>query len=172
MKTVYIKDRADSGEIMSVRETGLTLCPSMPYLGASANGFITCHSVDTCCCGVLEIKCLYSIYGNYVVELSPQEIAEKYGDKFCLAKGSDNQLHLKMSHPYYAQIQGEMAIINVEWCGFVVFSGGKIFVVWIWFYLDYGLNCCFPNYRPFMYMLHGKFFRQTFCGVLSLMIVH
>ena len=54
----------------------------------------------------------YSIHGNYVVELSPQEIAEKY--EFCLAKGSDNQLHLKTSHPYYAQIQMEMAIINVE----------------------------------------------------------
>ena len=37
---------ADSGEIMSVRETGLTLFPSMPYVGASADGFITCDSVD------------------------------------------------------------------------------------------------------------------------------
>ncbi len=68
-RQMYIKDRADSGEIMSVRETWLTLCPSMPYLGATADGFITCHSVDTCCCGVLEIKCPYSIHGNYVVEL-------------------------------------------------------------------------------------------------------
>ena len=72
------------------------------------------------------------------MELSPQEIAEKYGDKFCLAKGSNNQLYLKMSHPYYAQIQGEMAILNVEWCNFVVFSKvGKIFVDRIWFDLDY-----------------------------------
>ena len=31
-RQMYIKDRADSGEIMSVKDTGLTLCPSMPYL--------------------------------------------------------------------------------------------------------------------------------------------
>ena len=54
---MYIQDRAEAGEIMSVWETGLTLCPSMPYLGASADGFITCHSVGAYCWGVLEIKC-------------------------------------------------------------------------------------------------------------------
>ena len=166
-RQMYIKDRADSGEIMSVRETGLTLCPSMPYLGASADDFITCHSVDTCCCGVLEIKCPYSIHGNYVMELSPQEIAEKYGDKFCLAKGSDNQLHLKTSHPYYAQIQGEMAIINVEWCDFVVFSGDKIFIDRIWFDLDYWSELLLPKLQTFYVhvareILSGRHFLECY----------
>ena len=114
-RQMYIQDSAEAGEIMSVRETGLTLCPSVPYLGASADGCITCHSVDTCCCGVLKIKCPYSIYGNYIKEMSPQEIAERYGGEFCLARGSDDQLHLKTSHPYYPHVQGEMAIMNVEW---------------------------------------------------------
>ena len=36
-----------TGKIMSVRGTGLTLCPSMPYLGASADGFITYITVST-----------------------------------------------------------------------------------------------------------------------------
>ena len=81
-RQMYIRDRADTGEIMSVQETGLTLCPSMPYLGALADGFITCHSVDTCCCGVLEIRCPCSIQGNYVVRFSPQEIAEKNAINF------------------------------------------------------------------------------------------
>lgn len=98
---------------MSLPGPGLNGAEYALPVGAAADGFITCHSVDTCCCGVLEIKCPYSIHGNYVVELSPQEIAEKYGDCFCFSKASDDQLHLKTSHPYYAQIQGEKAIMNV-----------------------------------------------------------
>ena len=47
----YIQEREAVGEKMSVRETGLTLCPTMSYIGASADGYVTCHSVDTCCCG-------------------------------------------------------------------------------------------------------------------------
>ena len=29
---------------------------------------------------------------------------------------------------YYAQVQGEMAIIGVEWCDFIVYSNGQIVV--------------------------------------------
>ena len=160
---MYIKDRAEAGEIMSLQETGLTLCPFMPYLGASADGFITCHSVYTCCCGVLEIKCPYNIQGNYVVELSPQDIAEKYGDKFYLTRGSDDQLHLETSHPYCEQVQGKMSITNVEWCHFIVFSGAKVFVERIWFDLDYWSQLLLPKLQSFYVhiereILSGRYF--------------
>ena len=89
------------------------------------------------------------IHGNYVKEMSPQEIAERYGGEFRLARGSDDQLHLKTSHPYYAQVQGEMAITNVEWCNFVVFSGGKVFVERIWFDLDYWSELLLPKLQSF-----------------------
>ena len=95
------------------------------------------------------------IHGNYVKEMSPQEIAERYGE-FCLARGSDDQLHLKTSHPYYAHVQGEMAITNVDWCNFVVFSGGKVFVERIWFDLDYWSELLLPKLQSFTYTLHGK----------------
>ena len=42
-----------------------------------------------------------------------------------------------------------MAIINVEWCDFVVFSGGKIFVDWIWFDLDYWSELLLPKLQTF-----------------------
>ena len=71
------------------------------------------------------------------------------GDQFCLAKGSDDQLHLKTSHPYYARIQDEMAIIYVEWCDFLVFSGSKSFVDRIWFDLDYWSELLLPKLQTF-----------------------
>ena len=54
-----------------------------------------------------------------------------------MQKGSDGRLHLSRSHPYYAQVQGEMAILDVEWCDFVVFSKGEVIADRILADLDY-----------------------------------
>jgi len=56
------------------------------------------------------------------------EIAERFGDKFFMKKGEDGQLHLPKQHNYYAQVQGELAVINREWCDFVVYSNGEVVV--------------------------------------------
>ena len=32
-------------------------------------------------------------------------------------------LHLPETHPCYPQVQGEMAILNVEWCEFMDYKG-------------------------------------------------
>ena len=45
-----------------------------------------------------------------------------------MQRGEDRILHLPTNHPYYAQVQGEMAIFNVEWCDFVVYSKGTVIV--------------------------------------------
>ena len=52
------------------------------YLGASSDGHILCTNVDTLCRGCLEIKCPYSIDKQVTVELSPDDIANKFGSKF------------------------------------------------------------------------------------------
>ena len=49
-------------------------------------------------------------------------------NSLCACRGDDSILHLPETHPYYAQVQGEMAILNVEWCDFVVFSNGSVVV--------------------------------------------
>ena len=41
--------------------------------------------------------------------------------------GDDNLLHLPPSHTY-AQVQGEMAVLDMEWCDFVVFSNDTVLV--------------------------------------------
>ena len=59
------------------------------------------------------------------VELSPDNIANKFGSKFFMQRGTDGNLHLPCDHMYYAQVQGEMAVIGVN---FVVYSNGEVFV--------------------------------------------
>ena len=96
------------------------------YLGASFDGHILCMNVDTLCRGCLEIKCPYSIDTQVTVEFSPDNIANKFGSKFFMQRGTDGNLHLPCDHMYYAQVQGEMAVIGVEWCDFVAYSNGEV----------------------------------------------
>ena len=63
-----------------------------------------------------------------IITLILNEIAEKYGNKFFMHKGEDGLLHLPHNHSYYAQVQGEMAVMNIEWCNFVVYSNGEVIV--------------------------------------------
>ena len=118
----YIHNRATMGESMVVTPCGLHLIAEKIYLGATSDGHILCTSVDTLCHGCLEIKCPYSIDKQITVELSPDDIAVKFGNNFFMQRGTDGNLHLPHDHVYYAQVQGEMAVIAVEWCDFVVYT--------------------------------------------------
>ena len=42
--------------------------------------------------------------------------------------GDNNLLYLPPGHAYYAQVQGEMAVLGVEWCNFIVFSNDTVVV--------------------------------------------
>ena len=162
----YIENRKDVGELMEVLPSGLHLMPEKAYLGASTDGIVVCRSVDTCCIGCLEIKCPYSIDGNITVEMSPQNIAEKFDD-FFLKKGADGELYLPHSHCYYAQVQGELAITNKEWCDFVVFSNNEVVVDRIladleyWNHLEEKLEE-FYVHHVIPEILSGKIFLEEF----------
>ena len=43
---------------------------------------------------------------------------------FCTLKIDDTtpQLELKGSHPYYAQVQGQMGVTQRRWCDFIVYT--------------------------------------------------
>ena len=45
-----------------------------------------------------------------------------------MQRDEDGLLYLPKKHQCYAQVQGEMAILNVEWCDFVVHSNGVVVV--------------------------------------------
>ena len=74
----YIENRKDVGELMEALPSGLHLMIENAYLGASTDAIVVCRSVNTCCIGCLKTKCPYSIDGNVTVEISPQNIAEKF----------------------------------------------------------------------------------------------
>ena len=133
IKLSHVSRKADIDERIRI---GLYSTSGLSYTGASADGYVTCHSVDTCCSGASVIKCPFSINNESVVHPTPQQIAECFGNRFCFGKSEDGVLHLRTSHMYYAQVQGEMAIMELEWCDFVVYSGDVVFVDRVWFDLD------------------------------------
>ena len=124
----YLENRQAAGEDIVFESAGLSLLAEKSYLGASSDGRLTCKSVDTCCIGCLEIKCPYSIKGSLTITLTPDEIADQYGKDFFMRRGEDGLLYLPTNHPYYAQVQGEMAVFSVEWCDFVVYSNHTVIV--------------------------------------------
>ena len=54
-----------------------------------------------------------------------------------MVRKADGRLHLSEDHAYYAQVQGEMAVMQVDWCDLVVFSGGALAVDRVSFNADY-----------------------------------
>ena len=71
------------GEVMQMTCCGLHLMPEKSFLlEASSDGKVVCTSVDTCCTGCIEIKCPYSIEKTVTIELSPDDIAREFDDKF------------------------------------------------------------------------------------------
>ena len=128
-RQTYIHNRSSAGEKMVVTPCGLQLMADKSYLVTSPDGLVLCTSVDTFCNGCLEIKCPYSIDGSVTVKLSPWCITEKFGDKFFMKCRRDGSLYLPHDHMYYAQVQGEMAILGVEWCDVVVIVMKKLLLI-------------------------------------------
>ena len=109
--TCSYKDRhAD----FDVANAGLFLNSKYPYLGASPDGKVSCV-----CCGegILEIKCPY----NCIKAESLLEAADD--DSFCLKlDGTSGCLLLKRDHPYYYQVQAQLALSEKQYCDFVLFK--------------------------------------------------
>ena len=97
---------------MSVDECGLFVSIDHPFLATSTDGIVTDASADGN--GVLEIKC--PVGGRTIAELS---VTRK---NFCLKRDAAGCLSLRRSHPYFTQVQFEMAVTGHKWADFVVFS--------------------------------------------------
>lgn len=87
------------------------MCEQHPYLGASPDVYVFVNQF-----GLAEIKCPRDI---------PPEDASKKTDFCCKLSIQTNGakvVELKRNHPYFAQIQGQLAITERKWCDFVVFT--------------------------------------------------
>jgi len=99
--------------------SGLVLKPSYPYLGASPDGIVQCS-----CCGkgVLEVKCPYSCRCKAFKDAMNDA-------NFFLSCSSDGQVVLKTNHAYYYQIQLQMALCEVNYCDFVIWSPSETLIL-------------------------------------------
>ncbi|ESO95360.1 hypothetical protein LOTGIDRAFT_160492 [Lottia gigantea] len=113
----YKKIKKAIHKVFEIQPTGLTLCGSHAFLGASSDGKVT--EGDNV--GVLEIKCPYSLKGTLINKKEIPEIMTMGDKAFCLENTNTGQ-RLRHSHKYYAQVQGEMAIMGLPWCDFVVWT--------------------------------------------------
>lgn len=92
----------------TVSKCGLVIDEKRPFLGASPDGIVDCS-----CCGrgVIEIKCPYKFR-----ELSLQSALTD--DSFSLRE----DYSLKCTHKYYAQVQLQMLVCDVQYADFMIWT--------------------------------------------------
>ena len=122
-----------------VTQSGFYIHPSYPYLGASPDGSLYDPSEIQQPFGFLEVKCPYSVR-----QMSPTEACSTPGF-FCELDSSTGQPKLKESHPYFAQVQGQMGLGERLWCDFVVYTQKSISIQRIPFDEAYWKNKLLPR---------------------------
>ena len=105
-----------------VAETGMWVNRRYPGIGASPDGVL--YDPLTCSEGVLEIKCPHSLQ-----TVDPNKFDELLTGKrlaaFYLKR--DDTVTLKKTHQYYYQIQLQMAVCEMQWGYFVVWTPCGLF---------------------------------------------
>ena len=81
-------------------------------------------------CGLLEIKCPARAETISLLDLCTK--AEYKPSAFFL-QYKDGTYHLKKSHDYYHQVQGQLYINGRPWCDFVVWTPTFMSIERIWF---------------------------------------
>ena len=146
----YVNYMTSKGHIgLTHTSCGLTLCTQASYIGASSDGFIK-DPLHKPCDGIVEVKCPTQIDNTLVRTLSVDEIFQKCGKNFYLEK-VDGMLKLKRTHRYYMQVQGELGVMNKQWCDFVVYTESKdgVFVERVYFDDDFWKKTVFPKLMAF-----------------------
>ena len=117
--------RACGHDKLVTRKCGFIVHPTMGWLGASPDAFVTDPSVDLPD-GIAEFKCPLT-----KKDLSPSE-ACKDPNFFCTMV--DNTLHLKCSHAYYHQVQLQLFVgmDMYNWCDFCVYTQKGLALERIW----------------------------------------
>ena len=106
----YLEQMKDKHTGLLCTSSGLRVNPKYPHLGATPDGVVKC---DCCGDGIIEIKCPYKHQQSH-----PHNVKD---NKFCLEQ-VNGQMLLKKTHEYYYQIQGQLAICEMEYCDFVCWT--------------------------------------------------
>ena len=130
---------------LTVGPCGFIVCEQYPFLGATPDGTVYDPTDPEHPFGFLEVKCPYSHKDR-----TPAEACAMPG--FCCQLDSQTdgseQVKLRRNHPYYAQVQGQMAVGDRQWCDFVIYTK-TISVERIHFDPDYWLHTLLPKLEAF-----------------------
>eukprot|EP00795_Rhopilema_esculentum_P007395 gene7395-13148_t len=128
------------------KEWGLIVNPAYPHLGASPDGKIFNPGVSPQY-GLLEVKCPY--------KQRAMKIEEALADPSFYISLQDGSYMLKKDHAsgYFEQVQGQMALSDLEWCDFFVFSSesNKMCVARIEFDTEYWRQKLLPKLNDFYF---------------------
>jgi hypothetical protein len=149
LKDYVRKHMSICGGNVEVHSRGLVVNPNFPYLGASVDGYVTCNN---CGVGVVEVKCPYGSDNKDCPwrNMTPEDCAK---DKSFFCTISDNSLHLNKNHNYMYQVQGQMAILDLQWAEFVVWTKKGISCERIPFTKSFWSEKMLPKLREFYF--HG-----------------
>ena len=130
---------------LTVGPCGFFVSEQHPFLGATPDGTVYDPTNPEQPFGFLEVKCPYSHRDR-----TPTEACARPG--FCCeidTQSDGSQLiKLRRSHPYYAQVQGQMAVGDRPWCDFVIYTK-TISIERIYFDSDYWLDTLLPKLEDF-----------------------
>ena len=148
----YIEHMQNHGHPgLKVLPAGFTMYSSATYIGASSDGVV----IDPCVSnsrGCLQIKFPFSVDGYQITDFMPQEIPLIAGSKFFMEKIQNNSsisLQLRRSSKHYCQVMCEMAVLEVLWCDFVVWTPAGVYVQRIDFDEDLWSRELFPKLQDF-----------------------
>lgn len=120
---------------------GLVVNPKWPWLGASPDALISDEREESVY-GAVEVKCPASKSGISVLEACSDKA-------FCL-EIIDGKPSLKKKHIYYYQSQGVMAICQLKFLDFVVFTVSDVYVERIYFN-EKEWECTLPQLTEFYF---------------------
>jgi hypothetical protein len=133
-------------EMFVLQESGIHVSQN-GFLAASPDGMVMSSETTAKCCGIIEIKCPYSVR-----DISVAEACKQKGKGFFCELNPNDEIHLKRTHYYYYQIQGSMAIVGVEWCDFIVWTTRDMHIERIYFDHTFW-TLCFQQLQT-IYMNH------------------
>ena len=101
---------------VKVLPCGFVVCQGIPIIGATPDARVIDFGwVDHF--GLAEVKCPYTKH-----QVTPLDACSDP------KKTTDTECKLKEDHPYYAQVQGQMAATGARWCDFIVYTSKGLYV--------------------------------------------
>ena len=143
---LYEQCKHASGDVgLYCCKSGFVISKEYPFLGASPDAVVhDPHSRDAF--GLAEVKCPFPCRS-----VTPFEACSSPGFCSSLTSNSNGErtLQLRCSHIYFAQIQGQMAITERNWCDFIIYTEKGINVERIRFDEHYWKQELLPKLTPF-----------------------